>query len=104
MKRLASGLALTLAAVIVPSTALAAPTALPAVKRTLTAVGTSSAVCHDGLRSGRGIARTSYRAPMSGFVTIRGAATRGNWDLAVYDARTKHAMTSSESFTSNEVA
>jgi hypothetical protein len=41
---------------------------------------------------------------MSGFVTVRGTAARGNWNLAVFDARTRHALTSSESFTSNEVA
>jgi hypothetical protein len=41
---------------------------------------------------------------MSGFVTVRGAAQRGNWDLSVFDARSRRALTSSESFTSNEVA
>src|SRR4051812_1984056 len=92
MKRLASGLALTLAAVIVPSTALAAPAVLPAVKRTLTA---SSHSC----------TTSAYRAPMAGFLTVRtGAPTGGDWDLSVRDARTRRQMAASNAFGSQEVA
>ena len=74
------------------------------MKRSLTSASTTDRTCHSSLYSGKGIARSTYRAPMSGFVTLRGAAARGNWDLAVFDARTRRALTSSESFGSNEVA
>src|SRR4051794_28830807 len=104
MQRLVTAALLAAATALVPASALAAPTVLPAVKRTLSASATTSHTCHSGLYSGKGIARTSYRSPMSGFVTVRGSASRGNWDLAVFDARTHRALTSSESFTSNEVA
>src|SRR4051794_15995916 len=104
MHRLVTAALLALAAALAPSTALAAPGFLPPVKRTLTAASTTGAVCHSGLRTGAGIARATYRAPMSGFVTFRGSATRGNWDLAVFDATARKALTSSESFGSNEVA
>jgi Zinc carboxypeptidase len=107
MHRLVSAAALVLAAAFVPSIALAAPAApatLPAVKRSLASASTTDRTCHSSLYSGKGIARTTYRAPMSGFVTVRGAAKRGNWNLAVFDAKTRRAMTSSESFGSNEVA
>src|SRR4051795_7761577 len=104
MQRLAIAAALAAAAALVPSTALAAPTALPAVQRPLSSASTTGRACHSSLYSGKGVARTTYRAPMSGFITVRGAAPRGNWDLAVFDVRSRRAMTSSESFTSNEVA
>src|SRR3954471_9622759 len=103
MHRLVTAVALTAAAALAPS-ALAATTALPPVKRSLTASSTTGRACHSSLYSGKGVARTTYRAPMSGFITVRGAAARGNWDLAVFDARSRRALTSSESFTSNEVA
>jgi hypothetical protein len=104
MHRLVTAVAVASAAAIFPATTLAAPTALPAVKRSLTTATATGRVCHSALYSGKGIARTTYRAPMSGFVTVRGAAKRGNWDVAVFDARSRRAMTSSESFGSSEVA
>jgi hypothetical protein len=103
MHRLVTAVA-AIAAALVPATAGAAPSALPPVKRSLSSATTTGRVCHASLHSGKGIARTAYRAPMSGFITIRGSAPRGNWDLAVFDARTRRALTSSESFSSNEVA
>jgi hypothetical protein len=104
MHRLVTVVAVAIAAALVPSTALAATTALPAVKRALYSVSATDRTCHSSLLSGKGIARTTYRAPMSGFITVRGAAARGNWNLAVFDAKSRRALTSSESFTSNEVA
>ena len=65
-------LVLTLAAAAaLPASAVAAPAVLPAKKRTLSA------------KSG-GCATTAYRAPMSGFVSVRFAGARGDWDLALY--------------------
>ena len=104
MYRLVTSVALAIAAVLVPSTALAAPASLPAVKRSLSSSSTTDRTCHSSLLTGKGIARTTYRAPMSGYITVRGSAARGNWNLAVFDAKSRRAMTSSESFTSNEVA
>src|SRR6478672_7006084 len=92
MHRLVTAVALGVTAALVPTTALAAPTALPAVKRTLSA-------------SSRSCATTSYRAPMSGFVTVRDdGTTRGDWDLSLVDRRTKAVLASSKSFGSHEVA
>jgi hypothetical protein len=104
MHRLATAAAVAAAAALAPSASLAAPTALPPVNRTLATKSTTARTCHSSLYPGKGIARATYRAPMSGFVTVRGNAARGNWDLAVFDARSRRAMTSSESFSSNEVA
>src|SRR3954447_6254035 len=92
MHRLVTAGALALAAALLPSTAVAAPVALPAVKRTLSA---SSHSC----------ASTSYRAPMAGFVSVRDdGTTRGDWDLALVDARSKRALASSKAFGSREGA
>src|SRR3954468_103847 len=104
MHRLALASAILISAAV-PASAAAAPAVLPAVKRTLTAPRTTSAICHARTANARGLARTAYRAPMSGFITVRGnGATGGNWDLAVFDARSKRAMTASEGFGSGEVA
>src|SRR4051794_25474209 len=91
MHRLATAAALA-AAALAPSSVLAAPAALPAVKRTLTA-------------SQRSCAATTYRAPMSGFVSVRDdGTTSGDWDLTLVDRRSKTALASSKSFGSREVA
>jgi Zinc carboxypeptidase len=83
--------------------AAAAPATLPAVKRTLSAAGTSKAACHAGMRSTKGVATTTYRAPMAGFVDIRSNGT-GDWDLAVYDAqRPARAIQGANGFDSREV-
>jgi hypothetical protein len=72
--------------------ALAAPAQLPAVKRTLEA-------------SVRGVDTTTYRAPMSGFVTGRTAASdRSDWDLVLRDADSGRRLDSSSGFGSHEVA
>jgi hypothetical protein len=93
------------AVLVIPATAAqAAPASLPAVKRTLSASGTTKASCYQGLRSGAGVATTSYRAPMNGFVDVRSASTKGDWDLALYDARNPHrALQGSNAFDSREV-
>src|SRR3954471_8997879 len=97
-----------LAAVLVMPVAAveaATPTSLPPVKRTLSAAGTTSARCDQGLRSGRGIVTTTWRAPLAGFVDVRSAGSKGDWDLALYDARNhKRALQGSNGFGSQEVA
>jgi hypothetical protein len=105
MHRLATGLALTLAAALVPSTAIAAPATLPTVHRTLSAASTTARACDSSSAQRRGVAQTLYRVPMSGFVTFRGAgSTGGNWDLAVFDAASGNRLTGSRAFGSDEVA
>jgi hypothetical protein len=92
MHRLVTAGALAIAATLVPSSAIAAPTLLTPVKRTLSA-------------SSKSCAGTSYRAPMSGFVTVReDGTTRGDWDLALIDKRSRTTLASSKSFGSREVA
>ena len=82
--------AVVAAVVALPSTALAAPAALPTVKRTLSA-------------STRSCDTTSYRAPMAGFLTVRDdGTTRGDWDLALVDRRGKATLASSKAFGSRE--
>jgi hypothetical protein len=92
-------------ALVLPAAAAqAAPVSLPAVKRSVSASGTTQASCYQGLRSGSGIATTSYRAPMAGFVDVRSSAVKGDWDLALYDARNPHrAVQGSNAFDSREV-
>jgi Zinc carboxypeptidase len=92
------------AALLLPAAAQAAPVSLPAVKRTLSASGTTKASCYTGLRSGSGFATTSYRAPMAGFVDVRSTGAKGDWDLALYDARNPHrALAGSNGWDAREV-
>ena len=59
---------------------------LPTVKHTVKAKSTTSRWCDSPL-AGRGVARKTYRAPMTGFMSARlSAPRRANWDLAVFDA------------------
>jgi hypothetical protein len=98
------GLMALAASLAATAAAQAAPALLPPVKRTLSASATTSRSC-DVSRSGRGVARASYRAPMAGFVTVRSADTvRGNWDLTVFDAASRRALATSQGFRSVEVA
>ncbi|HEX2084497.1 MAG TPA: M14 family zinc carboxypeptidase [Solirubrobacteraceae bacterium] len=72
--------------------ALAAPNQLPPVKGTLTA-------------SAGGADTFTYRAPMSGFVTFRTAASdRSDWDLDLFDAASGRKLAVSHGFGSHEVA
>src|SRR4051794_16127339 len=92
MHRLATAAALTFAAALAPASALAAPTFLPAVNRTITAASHSCA-------------SASYRAPMAGFVTVRDdGTTRGDWDLTLLDAQSRRVLATSNAFGSREVA
>ena len=103
MKTLSTAVALT--ALILPAAANAAPRALPPVQKQLTADKAVKRTCATTLRSGkaRGIARTTYRAPMSGYVNVRLGGARGDWDLAVFDATSRRRMGSSQAFGSNEL-
>src|SRR5436190_6632602 len=90
---------------LLPSTALAAaaPASLPVVKRTLAARATAQRNCSSPL-GGRGVARTTYTAPMAGFVTARSAGSdRSDWDLGLFDAATGRELASSQGFGSHEV-
>jgi hypothetical protein len=99
---------LTLAALAVPAGAGAtAPSFLPAVEESLAAKKSAKRICGARLLSDnrRGIERSAYRAPMSGFVNVRlSGARRGDWDLAVFDRRTKRMLASSQAFGSRELA
>ena len=80
-----------LAAAVLPATAVAAPAALPAVKRSLSA---KAGACDTA----------AYRAPMAGFASIRLAGARGDWDLSVADARSGRRLAKSAGFGSRELA
>jgi hypothetical protein len=90
------------ALLIVPATASAEGTgaALPPVTKTLTVAKAKRSSC---LATGAGIGRatTTYRAPMSGYLTIRLAAARGDWDLTVLEGR--RGVGASQGFGAREV-
>ena len=96
-----------LIALLVPTAATAAgPGFLPPAKETLTAGKAAKRACDARIfKSGtRGVDRRRWRAPMSGYVTTRLTANRRDWDLAVFDARSRRLLTSSQGFSSREVA
>lgn len=72
------------ALLLLPAAASAAGsgTSLPPVVKTLT-VDTAKRTSCLSTGAGAGRASTAYRAPMSGYLTVRLAAARGEWDLAV---------------------
>ena len=97
---------LALLALTVPATAGAAPRVLPATETNLTAADAAKRTCAARLLSAdrRGIARESWKAPMSGFVNVRlSGARRADWDLTVFDAASKRRMGSSQAFGSTEL-
>ena len=78
MKSLVRG-AVALVAVLAPMSASASPVtgSLPPVKQALTTSKAVDRTCADRARSGsRGVAFSSYRAPMAGFISSRLAASR----------------------------
>ena len=76
MTRVSLLVGLTLALAPATAGAVATPSFLPAVNHTLTSRTTTSRVCHDSSAPGRGIAHATYRAPMTGFVTVRSLVAR----------------------------
>ena len=105
MRRLSlAGAACTLLAAALPAGAAATtPTLLPAVKRTVSASTAVARTCDRAPRSGRGLAGTTYVAPMSGYVTARLRAASGDWDLLLRDGATGRAISASQGFRSSEV-
>src|SRR4051794_27331701 len=96
---------LALACLIAVPAADASTGVLPAVGRTLTASATTQRDCAAHATTGRGVARTTYRAPMAGFVSVRSAGSdRSDWDVALFDARSKRALAGSAGFGSHELA
>ena len=79
--------------------------ALPAVKRTITAPAAVPRDCARApARSARGVALTTSRAPMSGFVNVRLRGLRaGDWDLVLRDASSGRELSTSEAFGAREV-
>ena len=89
----------------VPGSAPAAPAILKPVLDTLTAPAAVARSCETNAATGLlGVAKTSYVAPMSGYVTVRGSAPdTSDWDLAVFDAASGKLVGASQGFGSNEV-
>ena len=88
------------ALLLVPATAAAEGTSLPPVTKTLTVAKAKRTSClTQGARAGRAL--TTYRAPMSGYVTVRLAARRGDWDLSVF--RGRGGVGASQGFGAREV-
>jgi Zinc carboxypeptidase len=90
-------------ALLLPSVAQAEPTALPTVDRTLSADSTTSDSCLTA--DGAGTDRTTYVAPMSGYLNARLAAPdSSDWDLVLRDAESGLNIAASQAFGSHEVA
>ncbi len=85
------------------ATAAGPPAALPGVERVVHADATTARACPSaGLRPARGVALSSYRAPMSGFVSVR-LVGAGDWDLSVADAASRRRLGSSQGFGGREI-
>jgi Zinc carboxypeptidase len=90
-------------ALLLPAVAQAAPTALPTIDRTLSAAATTSRSCLTAHRAGT--VRTTYVAPMAGFLNARLLAPdTSDWDLVLRDARTGLNIGASQAFGSHEVS
>ena len=106
MRKLALALIVAVVASL-PAAAASADTlrSLPTVKRTLVADKAKKRDCFGRIATGkRGVATTVYRARMSGFVTVRLLGRRGDWDLALFDKRTRQPVASSAGYRAREIA
>src|SRR4051812_46261206 len=104
MRRCSVLLALSaLAVTAAPAAAL--PTTLPTATRTLSAASTVKRTCANTAdRAARGVAISSYTAPMAGYLTARlNAPATSDWDLVAIDRASGKRLASSEAFRSNEV-
>src|SRR5215212_7825074 len=92
-----------LSLIALPAAAQAArPAGLPTLTRNLVA---PAAARHDCATTSarRGVTRSRYVAPMSGFVTARLGSARGDWDLVARDAASRRDLATSQGFGSGEV-
>jgi hypothetical protein len=81
-----------------------AATSLPTVQRALSATGTLTPGCATTTATARrGTDVATYRAPISGFASIRLNAARGDWDLNVVDAASGRSLGASQGFRGREV-
>src|SRR3954451_14260950 len=104
MRKLALSAAGPLTILLCASPAMAAPTVLPQLNRAVAAKGKAATSCpNNATRRARGAALTRYRAPMSGFVTVRLAGARGDWDLGVADVAGGRSLGTSRGFGNREV-
>jgi hypothetical protein len=87
-----------------------AATAAPAsaadlLSRTVTATGSTTRICHEGLAAGTGIAQRELRmAPLSGTVSAVLSGASGDWDVALFDKATGKAVAGAAGFGAAEVA
>ena len=105
--RVAFAAILFVPAAAAPAAAAELPAPLKSVAKTLRAERAVERIClsHDTPRARRGQAVTRYRAPIAGFLTVRGTAARGSdWDLAIYDAASGRGLAASQGWRSREVA
>lgn len=100
----AAALPVTAAAAEAPLSAAVTPQIFPSVTTTLVAAGTTDSTCIRRLRTGTGIARTTFTAPADGQLTaqLRGTGFRNDWDLAAFGVDGRR-LEGSASFFANEV-
>jgi hypothetical protein len=82
--------------------AAAIAAATPADAATMRTATAKARSCH--ARVDRAADHLRVTSPVNGLVKARLSAARGDWDLAVFDARTRRAVAASAGFDSREVA
>src|SRR4051794_41633065 len=80
--------------------AMARPTALPSINRTVSAASAVKRTCAATAdRAARGVAISRYTAPISGYFTARLAApATTDWDLIAIDRASGRRIATSEGF------
>ena len=101
MKRVGLAVALLIGALVVASTASASTSLL---KRTVTAKSAKNVRCHTKLRTGKSVVRRNVRIGRPSLVRADLLARRGDWDVAIFQARDKRLVGASSGFRSREVA
>src|SRR5688500_6268154 len=98
-KRVAGGAILTtiLACVLASAPAHAATA-------TVTAADAALRACHSALTTNAATDAVRYTAKATGLVRARLTGRGGDWDVGVFDAKTKRSVAGSAAFGSNELA
>jgi murein tripeptide amidase MpaA len=101
---LATALIGALAASPAPA-ATTTPRVLPTIQDTLSVTGAKRLTCSARPRTGGSVDSTVWRAPDDGLLKVRlDGGSRGDWDLALFDAATGRKLAASSAFRSNELA
>ena len=101
MRRIGVGV-LAVAVVLVMTAPASASTTL--LKRSVSAKSAKQVRCHSKLRTGKGVVRRNVRIGRPSLVRADLLARRGDWDVAIFQARDRRLVGASSGFRSREVA